>query len=158
MQGHTARFGGSMPHRVGAIPTWSNETPTPLAMTRPKEIVSLSFGTPANYVAAHYWNAQQAYFDYGPAAPPPRGEHSVTSKAGQGLVCMDTYSPRALLFDVREEFGHLSKIHELYDPGPDEAFDGEVIQTHQGEANRSYWTDLAQTLFHPKSHVTVART
>ena len=48
------------------------------------------------------------------------------------------------------------QIHELYDPGPDEAFDGEVIQTHQGEANRSYWTDLAQTLFHPKSLVTVS--
>ena len=156
MQGHTARFGGSMPHRVGAIPTWSNETPTPLAMTRPKEIVSLSFGTPANYVAAHYWNAQQAYFDYGPDAPPPLVEHDVSFKAGLGVDGLDTYSPRALLFDVREEFGHLSKIHELYDPGPDEAFDGEVIQTHQGETNRSYWTDLAQTLFHPKSLVTVS--
>ena len=82
-------------------------------MHRAQETVYLSFGTPANYVAAHFWNTQQSYFDYRSDAPPPLVEHDVSFKAGIGADGLDTYSPRAMLFDVREEFGALRRINAL---------------------------------------------
>ena len=134
-------------------------------MHRAQETVYLSFGTPANYVAAHFWNTQQSYFDYRSDAPPPLVEHDVSFKAGIGADGLDTYSPRAMLFDVREEFGALRRINALYETDEDAEFDGPVIQTEprvsplsaaDEHAAPRFWTDIAQTLFHPKSLLPVS--
>ncbi|WFD33394.1 mtDNA inheritance, partitioning of the mitochondrial organelle [Malassezia cuniculi] len=78
-----------------------------------REAVHLSFGW-ANYVATHFWNAQQSYFDYSRDAPEPIVEHDVSFIAGRGVGGVETYSPRALLFDLRNEFGSLRQISALY--------------------------------------------
>ncbi|KAL4402490.1 mitochondrion organization protein [Malassezia pachydermatis] len=142
---------------------------------RPKEIVYLSFGSTANHVATHFWNTQQTYFDYSPHAPPPIVEHDVSFKAGLGTDGLDTYTPRTLLFDVREEFGALARINALYEESSEDAFDGETLETvprvqpsamadaltapatatkHEGPPR--YWSDFAQTPYHPKSLLHVA--
>ncbi|WFD30832.1 mtDNA inheritance, partitioning of the mitochondrial organelle [Malassezia sp. CBS 17886] len=97
---------------------------------RPKEIVYLSFGTPANAVSTHFWNTQQDYFEYGcagpaPAAPPPVVDHDVSFREGVGTDGHPTYTPRAIFFDTREEFGTLRERCAMYaDVDVEEALGG----------------------------------
>ena len=148
---------------------------------RQKEIVYLSFGAPANAIATHFWNEQQAYFDYAPDAPPPVVEHDVSFRAGIGDDGYETYVPRTLLFDVRSEFGSLRRANVLYGAMEEDetrrAWTGEVIHTQDAAAAPTgraeppddnkvprlpatpagrYWSDYTQTLFHPRSLVHVS--
>lgn len=140
-----------------------------------RETVYLSFGASANYVATHFWNTQQAYFDYRPDAPPPLVDHDVSFRAGIGADSLDTYTPRALLFDVREEFGALRRVNALYAVDVEHDLEGfETVETAPRVVPSSqaqdvpadadatydgpprYWSDTAQTYFHPRSMVQVA--
>ncbi|WFD26066.1 mtDNA inheritance, partitioning of the mitochondrial organelle [Malassezia nana] len=140
---------------------------------RPTETVYLSLGSAANAASMHFWNAQQAYFEFHRDAPPPLVEHDVSFRAGQGTDGLETYVPRALLFDVRSEFGAMARINALY-AGEDEeeAPVCETIRTaehvepsewapSEGPCARRmgrprYWSDYASVLFHPRSQVHVA--
>lgn len=140
---------------------------------RPTETVYLSLGGAANAASMHFWNAQQAYFEFHRDAPLPLVEHDVSFRAGQGTDGLDTYVPRALLFDVRSEFGAMARINALY-AGDDEeeAPVCETIRTAEhvvpsewapsespGErrvGRPRYWSDYASVLFHPRSQVHVA--
>lgn len=85
-----------------------------------REAVHLSFGW-ANHVATHFWNAQQSYFEFGDDAPEPLVEHDVSFRAGLGADGLETYSPRALLFDLRQEFGSLRTHSALYGGAEEDA-------------------------------------
>lgn len=136
---------------------------------RPQETVYLSLGAAANAASMHFWNAQQAYFDYSGRAAPPVVEHDVSFREGQGTDGLDTYTPRALLFDVRSEFGAMARINELY-AAEDDSADYETVHTAEpvapsewsapGTSARRgrprYWSDYASVLFHPRSQVPVA--
>ncbi|PWN51349.1 tubulin nucleotide-binding domain-like protein [Violaceomyces palustris] len=92
-----------------------------------KEIIHLSFGPVSNHITTHYWNAQQSYFTYHDSAAIRKDQddqdqqetlvdHDVSFKAGISPSGDDTYSPRTLIFDTRQEFGSMTKINPLYDP------------------------------------------
>ncbi|KAE8215060.1 hypothetical protein CF327_g1595 [Tilletia walkeri] len=106
-----------------------------------KEQLFLTFGSFASHVQTHFWNAQESYFDYGSPdndedvaqAPPPLVDHDVCFRAGVGARGEETYLPRALLFDLREEFGTLRNVNRLYDAlgGDDEGDEGMDQHTSQ---------------------------
>ncbi|PKI84320.1 Dml1p [Malassezia vespertilionis] len=151
---------------------------------RAREIVHLSFGGAANHAATHFWNAQESYFEYGTQAQAPIVEHDVSFREGLGAGGAATYTPRALLFDVRSAFGALRWHSSLYDAGEmeeeREAWQGDVVHSHdavmpswyaaqlaeedaghtptdkpQGRAI-AYWSDYARVQFHPRSLVPVS--
>lgn len=147
----------------------------------PKEVVHLSFGTAANHVSTHFWNAQESYMEYGASSSAPLVDHDVSFREGLGVDGAPTYTPRALLFDVRQEFGTLRARNALYGAYDDDAarlqWQGDVIQTHDavqpswyaaqlqyedGEEVAiegrplQYWSDYARCPLHPHSLVSVA--
>ncbi|KAK0531633.1 mtDNA inheritance, partitioning of the mitochondrial organelle [Tilletia horrida] len=88
-----------------------------------REQVFLTFGSFAAHVQTHFWNEQESYFDYGSSADghdddkAPAGllDHDVAFRAGLGVRGQETFLPRALVFDLRDEFGTLSNVSKLYD-------------------------------------------
>ncbi|WFD43365.1 mtDNA inheritance, partitioning of the mitochondrial organelle [Malassezia psittaci] len=149
----------------------------------PKEVVHLSFGTSANHVATHFWNTQEAYMEYGTSENTPLVDHDVSFREGVGIHGESTYTPRALFFDVRQEYGTLRERNALYGAEEDEQaiknWDNEVIYTSETvEPSRyseqlrdedqgivrdvtqgremEFWSDYARCMIHPKSIVPVS--
>lgn len=149
---------------------------------RPKEVVHLALGAPANHVATHFFNTQEAYMEYGASGPEPLVDHDVSFRAGVGADGAPTYTPRALFFDVRAAFGTLRTHNALYGADDEDAaraaWEGDVIQTHEpvepswyaaqlhnedhGLAHETvhgrpiaYWSDYARCPLHPRSLVPV---
>ncbi|WFC99277.1 mtDNA inheritance, partitioning of the mitochondrial organelle [Malassezia yamatoensis] len=149
----------------------------------PKEVVHLSFGTSANHVATHFWNTQEAYMEYGASQNGPLVDHDVSFREGVGIHGESTYTPRALFFDVRQEYGTLRERNALYGAEEDdqaiEDWGSEVIHTSetvepswyseqlrdedQGVVKDAiqgreiqYWSDYARCMIHPKSIVPVS--
>ncbi|ETS65293.1 hypothetical protein PaG_00016 [Moesziomyces aphidis] len=107
-----------------------------------KEIIHLSFGSIANHISTHFWNQQQSYFTYdqvddahaGPSGSTSRStdedeplvDHDVSFQAGQTLSGHDTYNPRAVIFEIEQEFGALAKLNALYDSFPPDSTDRNV--------------------------------
>lgn len=111
-----------------------------------REIIYVQAGKYSNYVGTHFWNTQEAYFDY---TPPRDGEqpqkpdvdHDISFREGEGRDGTPTYCPRLLIFDsrgsiflfvyfcpsptcsIRDNFGALSKLNDLYAPPDDLAGD-----------------------------------
>ncbi|KAF8443409.1 tubulin domain-containing protein [Terfezia claveryi] len=79
------------------------------------EIVTLQLGHCANYLATHFWNTQQSYFTYGEDTEPTPIDHDVHFRAGIGAGGIETYTPRALIYDLKGGFGSMKKINALYD-------------------------------------------
>lgn len=79
------------------------------------EIVTLQLGHCANYLATHFWNTQQSYFTYGEDTEPTPIDHDVHFRAGIGAEGIETYTPRALIYDLKGGFGTMKKINALYD-------------------------------------------
>lgn len=152
----------------------------------PKEVVHVAFGTPANHVATHFWNTQEAYMEYGPSSSAPLVDHDVSFREGLGVHGESTYTPRALFFDVRPEFGTLRTHNALYGAEEDDEmrqqWQGEVVQTgepiesswyadqlrreDEGTAHEEdtapqgrplrYWSDYARCMLHPRTLVPVS--
>lgn len=103
-----------------------------------QEIVYVSLGGAANHIATHFWNAQQSYFDYASpddALEAPLVDHDVSFKAGIGTDGHDTYSPRALLFDARAEFGSMRRLNPFYGGAEEDAalaaWDADTLATQE---------------------------
>jgi len=90
-----------------------------------KEIIHLSLGTYSNHISTHFWNQQQSYFDYSDdpqglnadqedTRPVPLVDHDVSFRAGIGYNGVETYTPRALIFDTLDQMGGLKRINDLY--------------------------------------------
>ncbi|KAL8675585.1 MAG: hypothetical protein Q9168_000097 [Polycauliona sp. 1 TL-2023] len=142
------------------------------------EIVTLQLGHRANYLATHFWNTQESYFDYGTSKEPSTIDHDVHFRAGQGPKGEDTYTPRTLIYDLKGGFGNLRKWGGLYDQGdidPDSQslWDGSVVKQQDTPISQSayqkaldegldqppklssqtirYWSDFSRVFYHPRS-------
>lgn len=80
------------------------------------EILTLQLGHRANHLCTHFWNAQESYFTYAsPSGGGPDGhgnddsispvDHDIHWRAGIGPAGEDTYTPRALIYDLKGGFG-----------------------------------------------------
>lgn len=95
------------------------------------EIVTLQFGEQANFVATHFWNTQvgsmirrlmisctkvskESYFTYSSNEDSPV-DHDVHFKPGIGADGADTYTPRAVIYDFKKNYGSMRKVSELYE-------------------------------------------
>ncbi|KAK5116498.1 hypothetical protein LTR62_008047 [Meristemomyces frigidus] len=85
------------------------------------EVITLQFGQQANYLGTHYWNTQESYFTYA-GQEESLVNHDISFRAGIGANGDETYSPRALLYDLKGAFGTLRGENALYEVhGQDQA-------------------------------------
>ncbi|KAF9906276.1 mtDNA inheritance, partitioning of the mitochondrial organelle, partial [Lobosporangium transversale] len=83
------------------------------------EIVTLQFGHYANFVGTHFWNTQEAHFNYQPSAQdndatPEPLDHDCLYRTGITNRGTETYTPRAMIFDLKGGFGSINK-YRLYE-------------------------------------------
>ncbi|KAF3929534.1 hypothetical protein ABW19_dt0204320 [Dactylella cylindrospora] len=78
------------------------------------EIITIQLGHFANFVGTHFWNTQESYFTYGENEEPSPVDHNVHFRAGLGVGNVETFTPRALIYDLKGGFGSLRKINQLY--------------------------------------------
>ncbi|KAH8400320.1 hypothetical protein KR215_010454 [Drosophila sulfurigaster] len=89
-------------------------------MEHTREIITLQFGTYANYVGAHFWNQQEANFVYdrddndSQVAEEELPHNDVLYREGRNEHNQTTYTPRLLTVDVGGTLGHLPMVGELY--------------------------------------------
>ncbi|KAF2461861.1 tubulin domain-containing protein [Lineolata rhizophorae] len=140
------------------------------------EIVSLQFGQQSNYVGQHFWNTQESYFTYGGEEESPV-DHDVNFRQGRAPDGSDTYTPRAVIYDLKGAFGTLRKTNALYEVGEDQEWDrslwGGKRTVHRSDpippseyqqhldagteppplttSTVRFWSDYARLYYHPKS-------
>ncbi|KAL8852837.1 MAG: hypothetical protein Q9221_002346 [Calogaya cf. arnoldii] len=146
------------------------------------EIVTLQLGHRANYLATHFWNTQESYFDYGGSEEPSTVHHDVHFRPGQGPQGEDTYTPRTLIYDLKGGFGGLRKWGGLYDqgdidPNSQNLWDGSVVKHQDTPISQSayqkaldeglehppklssqtvrYWSDFSRVFYHPRSIIQI---
>ncbi|EFX05416.1 mtDNA inheritance protein [Grosmannia clavigera kw1407] len=149
------------------------------------EIITLQLGRQSNYVATHFWNAQESYFTYGKDEPSPV-DHDIHWRAGIGADKTETYLPRTVVYDRKGGFGSLRKINALYEAAQ-EGNDGGTSSTSGTWAGQAvvqretpiipsaytqsldtggdaaaltpsmvrYWSDFGRVYYHPRSLVEV---
>ncbi|KAF9989177.1 mtDNA inheritance, partitioning of the mitochondrial organelle [Mortierella antarctica] len=86
------------------------------------EIVTLQFGHYANFVGTHFWNTQEAHFNYQQPGDeeetkPELVNHDCLYRVGMTSKGVETYTPRALIYDLKGGFGSIKK-YKLYDSEP----------------------------------------
>ncbi|XP_001653622.2 protein misato [Aedes aegypti] len=79
-----------------------------------REILTLQLGNYANYVGTHWWNIQEASFNYDPNADPSEVDHDVLYREGRTLTRQTTYTPRLLLVDLKGTLKFMPEEGELY--------------------------------------------
>ncbi|EGD73510.1 hypothetical protein PTSG_05214 [Salpingoeca rosetta] len=80
------------------------------------EVITLQFGNYANHVGAHFWNLQDAMIDYTGQEPESEDpiSHDVLFRCGETPSGAPTYTPRLLLYDLRDSTSALSQEGVLY--------------------------------------------
>ncbi|KAJ4395523.1 mtDNA inheritance, partitioning of the mitochondrial organelle [Didymella pomorum] len=144
------------------------------------EIVTLQFGSQSNYLGTHFWNTQESYFTY-PPEPESAVNHDIHFRAGIAPDGSDTFTPRALIYDLKGAFGSMRKINALYEAEDDRSILDQtgvwpskpIIQkaapipqsTYQQHLDAGleppqlststvkYWSDYSRVYYHPKSIV-----
>ncbi|KAI4254702.1 MAG: hypothetical protein LQ352_002938 [Teloschistes flavicans] len=144
------------------------------------EILTLQLGHRANYLATHFWNTQESYFQYDATDDPSTVDHDIHFRPGQGPTGEDTYTPRTVIYDLKGGFGGLRKWGGLYDQGDIEGdlenlWDGSAVKQKdkpipQSEHQKAldggldqpsrlstqsvrYWSDYTRVFYHPRSIV-----
>ncbi|KAI0879634.1 tubulin domain-containing protein [Hypoxylon argillaceum] len=142
-----------------------------------REIITLQLGQQSNYVAAHFWNAQESYFTYGADEESPV-DHDVHFRPGLGADGTETFMPRTVIYDLKGGFGTLKRLNDLYDITEDAAssslWPGQAVVHRQQPIEASayqqsldmglappelttstvrYWSDFNRVFYHPKSIV-----
>ncbi|KAI0857992.1 tubulin domain-containing protein [Xylaria cubensis] len=140
-----------------------------------REIITLQLGQQSNYVATHFWNAQESYFTYGADEESPV-DHDVHFRPGLGEDGTETYMPRTVIYDLKGGFGTLKRLNDLYDITEDAAssslWPGQPVVHRQQPIGASayqqsldtgqaapelttssvrYWSDFNRVFYHPKS-------
>ncbi|PRW59896.1 tubulin nucleotide-binding domain [Chlorella sorokiniana] len=102
----------------------------------PREVLTLQFGSFANYVGAHYWNFQdellglQAQQDgRGPAA---QVDCDVLFRQGETATGEGTFTPRLVLWDLSGALGGVSAGGSLYRDSISGGGSGAVVSTWAG--------------------------
>ncbi|KAF2396411.1 tubulin nucleotide-binding domain-like protein [Trichodelitschia bisporula] len=142
------------------------------------EIVTLQFGPQSNYLGTHFWNAQESYFTYGDEDQSVI-DHDIHFRPGLAPDNTETFTPRALLYDLRDCFGTLRHATALYDLQAENADDPAnalwnrpalttrlpPIPPHTYQTALSaglppppidpsslrYWSDFNRVFYHPRS-------
>ncbi|KAG0200739.1 mtDNA inheritance, partitioning of the mitochondrial organelle [Mortierella sp. GBA30] len=88
------------------------------------EIVTLQFGHYANFVGTHFWNTQEAHFNYQQPGDeeetkPELVNHDCLYRVGMTSKGVETYTPRAMIYDLKGGFGSIKK-YKLYDSEPEQ--------------------------------------
>ncbi|OTB08439.1 hypothetical protein M426DRAFT_183872 [Hypoxylon sp. CI-4A] len=142
-----------------------------------REIITLQLGQQSNYLANHFWNAQESYFTYGSEEESPV-DHDVHFRPGIGSDGSETYMPRTVIYDLKGGFGTLRQVNSLYDidgdPASSSLWPGQAVVHRQQPIEASayqqsldsgqaapelttstvrYWSDFNRVYFHPKSIV-----
>lgn len=144
------------------------------------EIITLQLGQQSNYLATHFWNAQESYFTY-TEDEQSAIDHDVHWRPGIGADGSETFMPRTVIYDLKGGFGSLRKINALYeiddgeapaqasslwggqtvvqraDPIAPSAYQqsldaGQEPSRPTAEAVR-YWSDFNRVYYHPRSIV-----
>ncbi|CAD0082022.1 unnamed protein product, partial [Aureobasidium vineae] len=163
-------------------------------------MITLQFGQQANHVGTHFWNAQplqyvrlvthegdgnqsrhrrETYFTYGDEEESPV-DHDVHFRPGHSEDGTETFTPRALIYDLKGAFGTLRRDNALYGAADDPAAIAQqmwagntnVIRTEQIQQSAyqqhldqglepptlspdtvRYWSDFNRVFYHPKSIV-----
>ncbi|KAL5115679.1 mtDNA inheritance, partitioning of the mitochondrial organelle [Pleosporales sp. CAS-2024a] len=143
-----------------------------------REIITLQFGERSNYLGTHFWNTQESYFTYPPEAESPVN-HDILFRPGLAPDGSDTFTPRALIYDLKGAFGSMRKISALYEPEDDRSILDQagvwpskpIVQRTQpipqstyqehldaglnppplDSSSVRYWSDYSRVFYHPKS-------
>ncbi|KLU83516.1 hypothetical protein MAPG_02574 [Magnaporthiopsis poae ATCC 64411] len=165
------------------VPDTHTSLPTPCFATlagsveKMHEVITLQLGQPSNYLATHFWNAQEAYFTYSDDEESPVN-HDVHWRPGIATDGSDTYMPRTVIYDLKGGFGSMRKINALYDAQDDQPpqalWNGKTVVQKQtpievaeyqqslekGEVPMGltpgsvrYWSDFNRVFMHPRSVV-----
>jgi hypothetical protein len=122
--------------------------------------------------------SQESYFTYPPEAESPV-DHDILFRAGVAPDGSDTFTPRALIYDLKGAFGSMRKINALYEPEDDrsildqpgvwpskpivqrtQAIPQSTYQEHLdagldppalSTSSVRYWSDYSRVFYHPKS-------
>ncbi|XPS75755.1 mtDNA inheritance, partitioning of the mitochondrial organelle [Ascochyta lentis] len=144
------------------------------------EIVTLQFGSQSNHLGTHFWNTQESYFTY-PPEPESAINHDIHFRAGTAPDGSDTFTPRALIYDLKNAFGSMRKTNALYEAEDDRNILDQtgvwpskpIVQraqpipqsTYQQHLDAGleppqlttstvkYWSDYSRVYYHPKSIV-----
>ncbi|KAG4304501.1 hypothetical protein PORY_002211 [Pneumocystis oryctolagi] len=76
-----------------------------------RENIVLQFGKYANYLGTHFWNAQETYFTHD--IKKSLIDHHVMYRL-DSVDGKDVYTPRALIYDLKNGFGNLGKYIDFY--------------------------------------------
>ncbi|KAI0533525.1 tubulin domain-containing protein [Xylaria digitata] len=142
-----------------------------------REIITLQLGQQSNYVATHFWNAQESYFTYDAGQESPV-DHDVHFRPGLGVDGTETFMPRTVIYDLKGGFGTLKRLNALYDISQDAAasslWPGQAVVHRQQPIEPSayqqsldtgqaapelttgtvrYWSDFNRVFYHPRSIV-----
>lgn len=90
-----------------------------------RPLITIQCGNYANYVGAHFWNIQEAGFQYqsgsavgGILSEEPRVDHDVLYREGLTIDKQVTYTPRLIAVDLKGSLGSLPLLGDLYEkPG-----------------------------------------
>lgn len=122
-----------------------------MAVTK-REIVTLQFGHYSNYVGTHWWNCQEAGFDYS-GQTLSEIDHDVLFREGQTKNGQVTFTPRLLLVDLKGTLGTLPEDGGLYEepPIPDPFLplwprDKVDIQVEPRQEKNEFLQDLDQSM------------
>ncbi|KIW33030.1 protein DML1, variant [Cladophialophora immunda] len=142
------------------------------------EIITLQLGTKSNYLATHFWNAQESYFTYSDYEE-PLVNSDIHFRPGLGSDGSETFTPRTIIYDLKGGFGTLRKFNALYDiPGDSHPAPGlwdgntarrqeQAIEPSEYQKNLDlglpttqlhasdvrYWSDFNRVFYHPRSIV-----
>ncbi|KAH0831733.1 Protein dml1 [Fonsecaea pedrosoi] len=142
------------------------------------EIITLQLGNKSNYLATHFWNAQESYFTYS-SDEVLLVNPDIHFRPGLGSDGSETFTPRTIIYDLKGGFGTLRKFNALYDiqdesHPPLGLWDGNTARHLQqpiepSEFQRNldlglptaqlhasdvrYWSDFNRVLYHPRSIV-----
>ncbi|KAK1827787.1 tubulin domain-containing protein [Podospora conica] len=140
------------------------------------EIITLQLGQQANYLATHFWNAQESYFTYAPSPDSPVN-HDIHFRPGLSSDGhTETYTPRTVIYDLKGGFGSLRQHNALYTPADppvplwstpatlhlappippspyQTALDSGLPAPRLAPADVRYWSDFNRVYYHPRSLV-----
>ncbi|KAI3397013.1 hypothetical protein diail_11340 [Diaporthe ilicicola] len=143
------------------------------------EVITLQLGQQSNYLATHFWNAQESYFTYAENEE-SAVDHDVHWRPGLGADGSETFMPRTVIYDLKGGFGSLKRINALYDIQDDDPAQTSSLWSGQPVVQKSepiqasayqqsldagleppqlttesvrYWSDFNRVFYHPRSIV-----
>ncbi|RKP27706.1 Tubulin/FtsZ, GTPase domain-containing protein [Syncephalis pseudoplumigaleata] len=106
-----------------------------------REILTLQVGAYANFVGAHFWNAQ----DIGETDASAGGiDHNVLFQTGENLQGETTLTPRLVVVDTKDHLGYLSASALL-------GIEEEMQEATPAWQTVRSWSDYLRLYLHPKS-------